>query len=329
MNIVGINGFGRIGRHILRASREQKEIEVRVINDIAGVETLAHLFRYDSTYGRYPGQVRVEGQHLIVDDQRILVTAEKDPAQLPWRAQGVEVALECSGHFNTRAGGERHLSAGARKVFFSAPASDVELTLVKGVNLDAYDRERHTLVSNASCTTNCLAPLAKVLHEHFGIQHGVMTTVHSYTNDQATLDQPHKDLRRARAAALSIIPTSTGAARAIGLVIPALKGKLDGMAIRVPTPTVSLVDLCCQVERPASVQAINRAFSEAAQGPMQGVLAFCEEPLVSSDFRGDPHSSTIDALSTKVLGEHFVQVVSWYDNEWGFAKRMVEIAGML
>jgi glyceraldehyde 3-phosphate dehydrogenase len=329
MTAIGINGFGRIGRNVLRAARGNKDFDVRLINDITDARTMAHLLKYDSNYGPYAGQVHAEDGALIVDDKRIRITAERDPANLPWKELGVDVALECTGKFNTREGGEKHLAAGARKVLFSAPAKGEDITVVMGVNFDQYDAGKHHLISNASCTTNCLAPVVKVIHDAFGIKHGLMTTVHAYTNDQATLDQPHKDLRRARAAALSMIPTSTGAAKAIGLVLPALKGKLDGLAIRVPTPTVSVVDLTATLEKDVTREEVNAALKAAANGPLKGVLGYTEELLVSVDFKGDPHSSIVDGPSTTVIGGNLLKVLAWYDNEWGFSNRMVEVSTRL
>jgi glyceraldehyde 3-phosphate dehydrogenase (phosphorylating) len=325
MTAIGINGFGRIGRNVLRAARGNSAFDVRLINDITDAKTMAHLLKYDSNYGTFAGEVHAEDSALIVDDRRIRVTSERDPAKLPWKELGVDVALECTGKFNTREGGEKHLAAGARKVLFSAPAKGEDITVVMGVNFDQYDKKQHNLVSNASCTTNCLAPVAKVIHESFGIQHGLMTTVHAYTNDQHTLDQPHKDLRRARAAALSMIPTTTGAAKAIGLVLPALKGKLDGLAIRVPTPTVSLVDLTVVLARDVTRDEVNAALKAAAKGALKGILGYSEEPLVSVDFKGDPHSAIVDAASTAVIGGNQLKVLAWYDNEWGFSNRMVDV----
>ncbi|MCZ6531848.1 MAG: type I glyceraldehyde-3-phosphate dehydrogenase [SAR324 cluster bacterium] len=327
MTAIGINGFGRIGRNVFRAGRGNPAFDVKAINDIADTKTLAHLLKYDSNYGHFPGEVHVDGDHLIVDDKRIRVVQERDPSNLPWREMGVEVALECSGHFNDADGGSKHLQAGAKKVFFSAPAKgEGIITIVMGVNSDSYDRERHDLISNASCTTNCLAPVVKVLHDTFGVRHGLMNTIHAYTNDQNTLDMPHSDLRRARAAGLSMIPTSTGAAKAMGLVMPELLGKLDGLSIRVPTPTVSVVDLTVVLEKPASSDDVNAAFKKASEsGPLKGILGVCEEPLVSVDYKGDPRSSVVDAQSTTVVGENMVKVLSWYDNEWGFSNRMVEM----
>ena len=329
MTAIAINGFGRIGRNVLRAGRGNKKFDVKLINDITDAQTMAHLLKYDSNYGTYPGDVRAEEGALIVDDKRIRVTAERDPANLPYKELGAQVALECTDKFNTREGGDKHLAAGAKKVLFSAPSKGEDITIVLGVNFDQYQKGAHHLISNASCTTNCLAPVVKVLHESFGILHGLMTTVHSYTNDQATLDQPHKDLRRARAAGLSMIPTSTGAAKAIGLVMPALKGKLDGLSIRVPTPTVSLVDFTADLAKDVTKEQVNAALKAAAQGPLKGVLGFCEEPLVSVDFKGDPHSSIVDGPSTAVIGGRQVKVLAWYDNEWGFSNRMVEVSTQL
>jgi len=327
MTAIAINGFGRIGRNVLRIARGNKAFDIKAINDVADAKTLAHLFKYDSNYGPYAGEVHAEDHALIVDDRRIRVTGEKDPANLPWKELGIDLALECSGHFNTAEGGAKHLKAGAKKVLFSGPTKgDNILMVVKGVNFQLYDKAKHTLVSNASCTTNCLAPVAMVLHEAFGIKHGLMNTVHAYTKDQRTLDQPHDDLRRARAAALSMIPTSTGAAKSIGLVLPALKGKLDGLSIRVPTPTVSVVDLTAVLEKPVKVADVNAALKKASEGPLRGILGYSEEPLVSVDYKGDPRSSIIDALSTAVIGDTLIKVLAWYDNEWGFSNRMVEVA---
>jgi glyceraldehyde 3-phosphate dehydrogenase len=330
MTAVAINGFGRIGRNVLRAARGNKAFDLKAINDVTDAKTMAHLFKYDSTYGTYAGDVRVDGDSLVIDSRRIRVLSEKDPSRLPWRDLGVDVALECSGHFNTAEGGQKHLEAGAKKVLFSAPTKgDGILTVVRGVNFEMYDKAKHNLVSNASCTTNCLAPVVKVLHQKFGIKHGLMNTIHAYTNDQRTLDQPHSDLRRARAAGLSMIPTTTGAAKAIGLVLPELKGKLDGLSIRVPTPTVSLVDLTAVLAKPVTRDQVNAALKAAAEGELKGLLGFSEEPLVSVDFRGDPRSSIVDAESTAVIGQDLVKVLAWYDNEWGFSNRMVEVATLL
>jgi glyceraldehyde 3-phosphate dehydrogenase len=322
---VGINGFGRIGRNILRACYEDREIDFVAVNDITDAATLAYLLKYDSIHGRFGRPVSVDKDAIVVDGKRIRVLSERDPAKLPWRDLGVDVVLECSGLFTDRAKAAAHLAGGAKKVLISAPAKGADLTICKGVNDGAYDPAKHTVLSNASCTTNCLAPVAKVLHEHFGIRRGLMTTVHAYTNDQRILDLPHKDLRRARAAALSMIPTTTGAARAVGEVLPDLKGKLDGMAVRVPTANVSLVDLVAELEKPATEAEINKAMQEAAEGPLKGILGYCDEPLVSIDFNDSPYSSIFDAELTKVIGGNFVKVLSWYDNEWGFSRRMGDV----
>jgi glyceraldehyde 3-phosphate dehydrogenase len=330
MTALAINGFGRIGRNVLRAARGNPAFDIKAINDVTDAKTIAHLFKYDSTYGTYQGEVGLDGNVLVVDGKRIRLTMEKDPAKLPWRELGVDVALECSGHFNTSEGGQKHLEAGAKKVFFSGPTKgEGILTVVSGVNFNMYDKAKHNLISNASCTTNCLAPVAKVLNEKFGIKHGLMNTIHAYTNDQRTLDQPHSDLRRARAAGLSMIPTTTGAAKAIGLVMPELKGKLDGLSIRVPTPTVSVVDLTVVLGKSVTRDEVNAALRDAANGPLKGILGYCTEPLVSVDFRGDPRSSIIDAESTAVIGNDLVKVLAWYDNEWGFSNRMVEVSTKL
>ncbi len=330
MTALAINGFGRIGRNMLRAARGNKAFDVKAINDITDAKTMAHLFKYDSTYGTYQGDVSLDGNTLVVDGKHIRLTTEKDPARLPWRELGVDVALECSGHFNTTEGGQKHLEAGAKKVLFSAPTKgEGILTVVRGVNFQMYDKSKHNLISNASCTTNCLAPVVKVLHEKFGIKHGLMNTIHAYTNDQRTLDQPHSDLRRARAAGLSMIPTTTGAAKAMGLVMPEMKGKLDGLSIRVPTPTVSVVDLTAVLAKSVTKAEVNAALEAAANGPLKGILGYSIEPLVSVDYKGDPRSSIVDAESTAVIGNDLVKVLAWYDNEWGFSNRMVEVATQL
>lgn len=328
---VAINGFGRIGRCVLRALVNSRDTELQVvaINDLTDAKTLAHLLRYDSVHGRFGAEVGVTEKGLVVNGHEIAVTAEKDPTKLPWGALGIDVVLECTGKFTDAAGCGKHLEAGAKRVLLSAPTkgeNDTEiLTLVYGVNHHDYDPAKHRIVSNASCTTNCLAPMAKVVHESFGIVKGSMTTVHSYTNDQSILDLPHKDLRRARSAAMSMIPTSTGAARAVGLVLPQLKGKLDGFAIRVPTPDVSLVVLNAQVAKPTTKDELNAAFAAAAKGALQGVLFASKEPLVSVDYIGNPASSTIDLGLTQVVDGDFISVSSWYDNEWGFSVRMVDV----
>jgi glyceraldehyde 3-phosphate dehydrogenase len=322
---VGINGFGRIGRLAFRAMRGT-DLEVVGINDLANAKTLAHLLKYDSVHGPYPGEVEAASDAIVVDGKKIPITAEKDPAKLPWKERSARIVVESTGHFTDRAGASKHLEAGAERVIISAPATDPDVTIVLGVNTQAYDPGKHRIVSNASCTTNCLAPVAKVLHESFGIQQGWMTTIHAYTNDQVTLDFPHKDLRRARAAAVSMIPTTTGAARAIGLVLPELKGKLDGYAMRVPTFDVSVVDLSVQLAKSTDAEAINAAMKSAAGGSLKGILQYCTDPCVSIDFRGNAHSSILDADSTKVMGGNFAKVLSWYDNEWGYSCRVADLA---
>ena len=325
---VGINGFGRIGRLFCRAAGA-KDIEIVGINDLTDPRTLAHLLKYDSIHGLCPQDVKPTEDGLLVDGRKIPVTAERDPAKLPWADLGARIVIESTGHFADREGASKHLEAGAERVIISAPAKDPDVTIVLGVNTDAYDPDRHRIVSNASCTTNCLGPVAKVLHDEFGIQNAWMTTIHAYTNDQVTLDFPHKDLRRARAAAVSMIPTSTGAARAIGLVLPELSGKFDGFAMRVPTADVSVVDLSVNLNKSTSAEAINAAMQRASEGPMKGILQICDEPLVSIDFLGNPHSSILDADSTKVMGGSFAKLLSWYDNEWGYACRVVDLALLL
>ena len=323
---IGLNGFGRIGRNLFRASINEPGLEFVAINDITDAATLAHLLRYDSVHGRLEADIAAEPDALIVNGKRIQVCQERNPADLPWKALGVEVALECTGLFADRDKASRHLSAGAKKVLISAPAKGADLTLCYGVNHASYDPASHHIISNASCTTNCLSPVAKVLHETFGVKRGLMTTVHAYTNDQRILDLPHSDIRRARAAAQSMIPTSTGAARAVGEVLPELKGKLDGMAVRVPTANVSVVDLVAELDKTASAEAVNQAMQAAAEGPLKGVLQYCQEELVSVDFNGNPHSSIFDAALTKVMDNNFVKVLSWYDNEWGFSNRMRDVS---
>jgi glyceraldehyde 3-phosphate dehydrogenase len=325
---VAINGFGRIGRLALRAmiERHKTDLTVVAINDMADLRTNAHLFRYDSTYGIFPGKVEVGEGVLKVDDWQIAVLNQKEPSRLPWKALGVDIVIESTGVFTAAAQVRAHLEAGAKKVIITAPASDEDITLVLGVNESAYNPRTHHIVSNASCTTNCLAPVTKVLHEQFGIERGLMTTVHSYTNDQRTLDLMHKDLRRARTAAQNIIPTSTGAAKAIGLVMPELKGKLHGLSLRVPTATVSVVDLVIDLKKSATTQAINESLKSAADGPLKDILSYCDEPLVSSDFRGNPASSIVDAPSTVVLEGKMAKVLSWYDNEWGYSCRVGDLA---
>jgi len=322
---VGINGFGRIGRLVFRAA-QGKGIEIAGINDLTDARTLAHLLKYDSVHGRYPGEVSAEDGAIVVDGKRIPVSAERDPAKLPWGELGARLVIESTGFFADREGASKHLSAGAERVIISAPAKDPDITIVLGVNDGDYDPGAHKIISNASCTTNCLGPVAKVLHDEWGIVSGWMTTIHAFTNDQVTLDFPHKDLRRARAASISMIPTSTGAARAIGLVMPELKGKLDGYAMRVPTADVSVVDLSVKLEKNTDAEAINAAMVKAATGSMAGVLQVSDEPLVSVDFLGNPHSSILDAPSTKVMDGNFAKVLSWYDNEWGYSCRVVDLA---
>jgi len=322
---VGINGFGRIGRQILRAAYQDPQLEFVAVNDITDPPTLAHLLKYDSVHGVFRGEVRAEGNELVVDGRRIQVLAVKNPAELPWKDLGVEYVFESTGLFRSRDKASAHLKAGARKVVITAPAEGEDITIVLGVNEHMYRPDQHHLVSNASCTTNCLAPVARVLDEAFGVVRGTMTTVHSYTNDQRLLDLPHKDLRRARAAAVNIIPTTTGAAQAVGLVLPHLNGKLDGYALRVPTPDVSILDFVAVLARPASAEAINDAFRRAAAGPLRGILRYSEEPLVSSDLIGDPHSAIVDGQLTMVIEETFAKVVAWYDNEWAYSLRCVDL----
>jgi len=324
---VGINGFGRIGRQTLKAILDYypNEIEVVAINDLFDAKVNAHLFKYDSNYGAFPGTVEVVGENLRVNGKDIKVLAQKDPSLLPWGDLGVDIVLESTGVFTEKEKAIAHINAGAKKVIISAPAKNEDITIVLGVNEEKYDPAKHHVISNASCTTNCLAPAAKVLHDNFGIVRGLMTTVHSYTNDQRILDLAHKDLRRTRAAAMNIVPTTTGAARALALVIPELKGRFDGFALRVPTPTVSVVDFVAEVQTKTSVEAVNEAFRKASEGRMKGILGITMEPLVSMDFKGDPRSSIVDGLSTMVLQETFVKVVSWYDNEWGYACRCADL----
>ena len=326
---VGINGFGRIGRNIMRAALGSTDIDFVAVNDLTNAATLAHLLKYDSILGNLKSDISASGDRIAVDGRTFQVLSTKDPAQLPWKDLGVDVVFESTGLFTDRDSASKHLAAGAKKVIITAPAKKPDITLVLGVNSDKYDPKAHHVVSNASCTTNCLAPVAKVLHEKFGIKKGWMTTVHSYTNDQQLLDLPHKDLRRARAAALSIIPTTTGAATAVGEVMPDLKGKLDGISMRVPTPNVSIVDLAAILTRPTSTEDVNAAFKEAANGPLKGILEVVEAPLVSVDFRGNAHSSSVDAPYTKVMDGDFVKVLSWYDNEWGYSSRCVDLLRLM
>ncbi len=326
---IAINGFGRIGRMFYRAALLKKELEVVAVNDITDPPTLAHLLKHDSIHGSLKQRVKAEGNQIMVDGRAIQVLAERDPSKLPWSKLGVSLVVESTGLFTARDKAAMHLSAGAKKVVISAPADGADATLCLGVNDASYDPAKHHVVSNASCTTNCLAPIAKVLHDSFGIVHGLMTTIHSYTSDQMLQDGPHKDLRRARAAGLSMIPTSTGAAKAIGLVLPALKGKLDGIAIRVPTANVSVVDLTATVERDADEKSINAAMKKAADGELKGILEYCDAPLVSSDFNDNPASSIFDAPLTKVLDKRLVKIFSWYDNEWGYSNRLADIAALI
>jgi glyceraldehyde 3-phosphate dehydrogenase len=322
---IGINGFGRIGRNLFRAAFGDSALDIVAVNDITDARTLAHLLKYDSVHGAFKGTVEAKDQSLVVNGKEIKVLASKDPATLPWKDLGVEVVVESTGRFTDRASAAKHLEAGAKKVIISAPAKDEDITIVLGVNETRYDPAKHHVISNASCTTNCLAPVAKVLMQICGIKHGLMTTIHSYTNDQSILDLPHKDLRRARAAAMSMIPTSTGAAKAVGLVLPELKGKVHGLAIRVPTPNVSVVDLVIEAERPVTAEAINAALRKAAEGELKGILGYTDEPLVSIDFNGNPLSSIVDGISTSVIDGTMVKVLSWYDNEWGYSCRVRDL----
>ncbi len=322
---VGINGFGRIGRMVFRAGLNNKKIEFVAINDITDPKTLAHLLKYDSVHGKLNADISHTEDSIVVNGKNIRVYTERDPSSIPWKEEGVDIVMECTGLFRERSKAEGHLKAGAKKVIISAPAKDPDITIVMGVNHEKYDPEKHHIISNASCTTNCLAPVCKVLMENFGIEKGLMTTTHAYTNDQRLLDAPHKDLRRARAAAMSMVPTTTGAARAVSLVLPELEGKLNGMAIRVPTPNVSIVDLVAQLNKRATVEEINNSLKEASETYLKGILAVCEEPLVSIDFNGSTYSSIVDALSTMVIDD-MVKVLAWYDNEFGYSNRMVDLA---
>jgi glyceraldehyde 3-phosphate dehydrogenase len=327
---VGINGFGRIGRNVFRAAKEANaDIDFVAVNDLVDTATMAHLLKYDSILGRYPGGVEVDGDTIIAGGDEVKVLSERDPAALPWGELGVDVVIESTGFFTARADAAKHLQAGAKKVIISAPAKEPDVTVALGVNFDsAYDPEKHDVISNASCTTNCLAPLAKVLNDAFGIEQGLMTTIHAYTADQRLQDMPHKDLRRARAAALNLIPTTTGAAKAVGLVLPELNGKLNGFAMRAPVPTGSVVDLTFDSAKAVNPEEVNAAVKAAAEGPMKGILSYTEDPIVSTDIVGDPHSSIFDAALTMVIGDgKLVKAVSWYDNEWGYSNRCVELAG--
>jgi glyceraldehyde 3-phosphate dehydrogenase len=322
---LGINGFGRIGRTVLRYAVKEKGIDIVAINDLTDAKTLAHLLKYDSVHGIFPGKVEYNANELIINGKAIKILAIKNPEELPWKKEKVDIVLESTGLFTARAKAELHLKAGAKKVIISAPATDEDITVVMGVNHTLYDPKKHNIISNASCTTNCLAPVAKVLQDSFGIEKGLVTTIHSYTNDQNILDLPHKDLRRARAAAMSMIPTTTGAAKAVALVLPELKGKMDGMAIRVPTPNVSVVDLVATLKKKTDADKVNAALAKAAKGPLKGILGYCDEPLVSIDYNGNPLSSIVDASCTKVLDGNMVKVLSWYDNESGFSKRVIDL----
>jgi glyceraldehyde 3-phosphate dehydrogenase len=327
---VGINGFGRIGRLALRSALERKkDIEIVAVNDLTDPGTNAHLLKYDSSYGRYPGEVSAAQNSIKVDGREIKVIAERDPAKIGWSDYGVEIVIESTGLFTDATKAAAHKQGGAKKIVISAPAKNEDITIVLGVNQDKYQPEKHHIISNASCTTNGTAPLVKVLNDSFGIRQGLMTTAHSYTNDQRLLDMYHRDLRRARAAALNIVPTTTGAARAVSLVIPELKGKLDGIALRVPTPTVSIVDFVANLAKTTTVDEVNRAFKAAAEGKLKGILEYCDEPLVSTDFKGDPASSIFDSLSTMVIGGNMVKVLAWYDNEWGYSCRLVDLVAFI
>jgi glyceraldehyde 3-phosphate dehydrogenase len=323
---IGINGFGRIGRNFFRAAYKDPSLQVVAVNDITDAKTLAHLLKYDSVHGRFEASVEVKENAIVVNGKEVQVLACKDAADLPWGKLGVEIVIECTGRYTDRDGAGKHLTAGAKRVIISAPAKGEDATFVMGVNEKTFDPAKHFILSNASCTTNCLAPVAKVLLDTFGIERGLMTTIHAYTNDQKILDLPHKDLRRARAAGVSMIPTTTGAAKAVSLVIPELKGKLDGMAIRVPTPNVSVVDLTAELSSSATAEEINAAMKKASEGPMKGILQYVDEPLVSVDFNHDPASSSFDALSTKVIAGKMAKVLAWYDNEWGYSCRLVDLA---
>ena len=328
---VGINGFGRIGRLALKAinQRVANKLEVVVVNDLTDAKTNAHLFKYDSNYGAYPGRVEAKDDSIIVDDREIKVLAERDPAKIPWRDYGVDIVIESTGLFTQAAKAASHLQGGAKKVIISAPAREEDITVVLGVNEEQYDSTKHRIISNGSCTTNCIAPVVKVLHQNFGVNRGLMTTIHSYTNDQRILDVFHRDLRRARAAATNIIPTTTGAARVVGIVIPELQGKLHGIAIRVPTSVVSIVDFVADLDREVTAEEVNHAFQRAAEGELKGIVEYCDEPLVSSDFKGNSASAIFDALSTMVMGGNMVKVLAWYDNEWGYSCRLADLAAYI
>jgi len=328
---IGINGFGRVGRLAFRAVNQNHKgkLEVAAINDLTDARTNAHLLKWDSTYGRYPGEVRAADNSIIVDGKEVKVLAERDPAKIPWRELGADIVIESTGLFTDATKAAAHLEGGAKKVIISAPARNEDITIVLGVNEDQYQPDKHRVISNASCTTNCIAPVVKVLHQSFGVSKGLMTTIHAYTNDQRLLDMFHRDLRRARAAALNIVPTTTGAARAVAQVIPELKGRLHGMAMRIPVATVSVVDLVADLEKEVSVEQVNNAFQEAAKGPLAGILEYCPEELVSMDFKGNPASSIFDALSTMVIAGNMVKVLAWYDNEWGYSCRLADLAAYI
>ena len=327
---IGINGFGRIGRLVMRSILERKaDIDVVAVNDLTDTKTNAHLFKYDSSYGIYPGKVEGSSDAITVDGESIKVLAERDPAKIPWNDYGVEIVVESTGLFTDASKAAAHRQGGAKKVIISAPAKGEDITIVIGVNEDKYDPAKHHIISNASCTTNCIAPVVKILHDSFGVTRGLLTTAHSYTNDQRLLDQFHKDLRRARSAALSIIPTSTGAARAVALVIPELSGRLNGIALRVPTPTVSVCDFVADLTKKVTVEEVNQAFQAAASGPLKGILEYCDEPLVSIDFKGNPASSIVDAENTMVIDDSMVKVLSWYDNEWGYSNRVIDLISLM
>lgn len=324
---VGINGFGRIGRNVFKSLVDQyaKDLEVVAINDLTDPKTLAHLLKYDTLYGKFNGTVEATENSIIVNGKEIRIFAERDPKNIQWGLQGVDIVIESTGLFTDATKAKAHIEAGAKKVLISAPAKNEDITIVLGVNEDKYDAKNHNIISNASCTTNCLAPFAKILDEKFGILQGLMTTIHSYTNDQKILDAPHKDLRRARAASEAMIPTTTGAAKAVALVLPQLKGKLNGMAVRVPTPTVSMTDLVCELGKSVTAEEVNAVLREASEGKLKGILGFSDEPLISMDFRGDERSSIVDGLSTMVMGDNLVKVVAWYDNEWGYSNRLADL----
>lgn len=326
---IGINGFGRIGRHVFRALLAKPELQVLAINDLTDNGTLAHLLKYDSLYGKFPGEIALKEHNLLVNGQEIRILAQAQPEKLPWGDLGVQLVIEATGRFRTHREVSRHLQGGAKKVIVAAPVNDADLTVVLGINQAQYEPEKHHILSNASCTTNGLAPVVKVLHENFGLRKGLMNTTHAYTNDQQLLDLAHPDLRRARAAQLSMIPTTTGAAKAIGKIIPELKGKIDGFAVRVPTPTVSLVDFVAELEKETSASEVNKALKAAAEGELRGILGYAEEPLVSVDYKGSPYSSIVDSLLTMVIGGNLVRVVSWYDNEWGYSQRVADLAAYL